>query len=166
MSNNLKIQFITYLQTNFNYNFLKVQEHAELTFRNDSKEFLAKFKLRSDYVIDRVFDLISDYTEIDFEDISTLVDLDFESIFDKDYEYADGAVDIYFASLYQSVNLFSDEIEDTIQETDKMELWKIIQYAQSTFYASFYRWSMESLQVFLKKIQQESQLSQQVEMAF
>lgn len=163
MSNNLKNQFITYLQTNFNYDFIKVQEHAELTFRNDSKEYLAKFKLRSDYVIDRVFDLINDYSEIDFDDISSLVDLDFESILDMDYEYADGATDIYFYSLYQSCNLFSDEIEDTIQETDKLELWKIIQMAQSSFYSSFYRWSIESLQSFLEEVKIDSILDDSFE---
>lgn len=166
MSINLKNQFTKHLQTNFDYDFLKVQEHAELTFKNDSKEYLAKFTLRSDYVIDRVFDLINDYTELNFDDISTFVDLDFENILDKDYEYGNDAADIYFASLYQSVNLFSDEIEDTIQDFDKMELWKIIQYAQSSFYASFFRWSIECLQSFLEEIQQEPQLTQQVKMAF
>jgi hypothetical protein len=96
----------------------------------------------------------------------TLIDLDFESILDKDNEYGNDSADIYFASLYQSVNLFSDEIEDAIQEFDEMELWKIIQYAQSSFYASFFRWSIESLQSFLEETQEESQSIQQVEMAF
>jgi hypothetical protein len=136
---NLKAEFSKYLYNNFDYDFIKVLEHAELTFRNDSKEYLAKFNRRTDYVIDRVFDLITDYTEIDFDDISRLQDVDFESILDKDYEYGDGAADIYFNSLYISTSLFSDEIEDTVQDFDKMELWKLIQMAQSNFYASFYR---------------------------
>jgi hypothetical protein len=156
--NCLKAGFTKYLQTNFDYDFIKVQEHAELTFKNDSKEYLAKFIRRSDYVIDRVFDLIADCTEIDFDEISSLIDVDFESILDKDYEYGDGAADIYFYSLYQSCNLFSDEVEDTVQDFDKMELWKTIQIAQFSFYASFYRWSIESLQSFLE----EAKLNQSI----
>ena len=154
MLNNLKTQFTNYLQTNFNYDFLKVQEHAELTFKIDSKEYLTKFIKRSDYVIERVFDLINDYTEIDFDDTTSLIDLDFdfEPILDKDYEYGDWAADIYFYSLYRSCSLFSDEIEDAIEDYDKMELWKIIQIAQANFYSSFYRWSIESLQAFLFEI--------------
>jgi hypothetical protein len=150
---NLKASFSKYLNDNFDYTYIKVQEHAELNFRNDSKSYLAKFKRRTDYVIDRVFDLITDYTEINFDEVSSLQSVDFESIFDKDYEYGDSSADIYFNSLYLSTNLFSDEIEDTIQEFDKMELWKLIQIAQSSFYASFYRWSIESLQAFAKPLQ-------------
>jgi hypothetical protein len=159
ITTNLKSQFTTYLSDNFNYDYLKVQEHAELSFKNapinDKPNSLINSVSRIDYVIDRVFDLINDYTEIDFDDPSSLVDLDFESILDKDYEYGDGAADIYFYSLYQSCNLFSDVIEDAIQSYDKMELWKLIQIAQSNFYNNFYRWSIETLQSFVEEIQDE-----------
>jgi hypothetical protein len=162
--NTLKSQFAQYLKDNFEFDFIKVQEHAELnlssSFNYSDKKAAIKAMsdmTRSEYVISEVFDLINDYTDISFNDKTTLKDLkdvDFEDILDKSSEYADHATDIYHSDIYNSVRIFSQDIEDAMDEfgfPEKPDLVKIIQIGQSYFYDKFYRWSIQSLETFLNQ---------------
>jgi hypothetical protein len=160
-TNILKSQFTQYLHDNFEFEYIKVQEHAELnlnsTYRYGDKEAKKKAMSdisRSDYVIESIFDIINDYTDIDFDDESTLKDLDFEELLDKSGEYADGMADIYNSDCYNSFGLFSEDIEDAMNEfgyPEKPDLVKIIQIGQYYFYDRFYRWSIRSLESFLEE---------------
>ena len=146
---NYKDQFQKYVNDNYDYDYIKVREHAEIT---QDKEYLAKFVRASDYVTDRIFDLINDYTDINWDDQLTFTNIDWDDILDKNCEYGSDSSDIYNASLYQSVNLFSYEIEEAIDSYDKMTLISYIQLAQSDFYGSFYSWSINLLKDFIQSI--------------
>lgn len=159
MSNtNLKSQFTQYLHDNFEFEYIKVQEHAELNLNSSynygDKEAQKKSMSdisRSDYVINQIFDLINDYTDIDFNDKSTFKDIDFDELLDNSGEYGYGRADIHNSDCYNSCGLFSEDIEDAMDVfsyPEKPNLVRMIQIGQCYFYDGFFRWSIRSLESF------------------
>ena len=83
----LKQQFTSQLKNNRSiYDYLEIYEHAELTTAEESFVYIKeKYQYKTDYIVSCAFDYLNDYTEIDFDDIKTLQNLDFEKLSDTVY---------------------------------------------------------------------------------
>ena len=128
-------------------------------------EMLHKYQYKTEYIVSCAFDYLNDYTEIDFDDIKTLQNLDFEKLSDTVYEYADSQCDIYFYKAYRTAALFaewSDEaisnigFEGIMPKNQSNPLYYLIVAGQNEFYSEFARFVLKELQTFVEELEIEN----------
>ena len=163
----LKQQFTIQLKDNSSiYDYLTIYEHTQLVMYPENFEYIKnKYQYKTDYIVSCAFDYLNDYTEIDFDDIKTLQNLDFDQLDDTGYEYADSQCDIYFYKAYRTAALFAEYIDEVMEnygfegimpKDQSCPFYHLIVAGQNEFYSEFARFVLEELQTFIEELENEN----------